>query len=74
MTTESDFVDRVYDAADGQPDEAKWAVAVAMLAGVLLRSHPFTRESKLRGIQNELREAIAIIPQIQKTASPKETT
>jgi hypothetical protein len=69
------FVESTLDLAlpkeDGPIDAARsramWAIGITILADVLLRTlDQFTRERLLRGVQNELREAMAIIPTITK--------
>jgi len=68
------FVESVLAVAlpkeDGKihPDRAHalWIIGTVILADVVLRcDNEFTKERLLRGVQNELREAIAIIPTIQ---------
>ena len=75
MSTSEEILDRIYDALGPEEgphvDEAKWAAGLAFLAGVLLHSDPFTKERRLRSVQDELRKAIVIIPKIM---SPEGTT
>ena len=63
---EEGFVDRVFDgAAEGDHlDDAKWAVGITLLAGVLLRKDERERERKLNSLWREIRDAIAGIPKI----------
>ena len=70
---EAAFVDSVLDLAlpkeDGSLDrahrDALWVIGITILADVLLRTpDQFTKEWLLRGVQDELREAMAIIPTI----------
>ena len=72
---EEALIDAVFDVAlpkqDGKIDSARartlWIIGTCILADVLLRTtDQFTRERLLRGVQNELREAIAVIPKIQR--------
>jgi hypothetical protein len=67
------LVESVLDLAlpkeDGPIDAAlshsMWVIGTTICADVLLRTQDqFTRERLLRGIENELREAMAIIPTI----------
>jgi hypothetical protein len=71
---EEALVDAVFDLAlpkkDGAIDSVRshtlWMIGTVILADVLLRTcDEFTKERLLRGVQNELREAIAIIPTIK---------
>ena len=72
---EEAFVESVLALAlpkeDGKihPDHAHamWTIGTVICSDVLLRcDNEFTRERLLRGVQNELRQAIAIIPKIQQ--------
>lgn len=69
---QEDLIDRIFDAPDFEnlPPEDKWVAGVVLLADVLLRKDPFEREKLLNGLWRELREAIATIPIIQRTATP----
>jgi hypothetical protein len=71
--SEENLVERVLDLAlpkeDGPTDSAHrhslWVIGTTISADALLRTpDEFTRERLLRGIENELREAMAIIPTI----------
>jgi hypothetical protein len=71
--SEKPLVESVLDLAlpkeDGPIDQALshslWVIGTTILADVLLRTQDqFTRERLLRGLENELREAMAIIPTI----------
>jgi hypothetical protein len=71
---EEALVDAVFDLTlpkeDGKIDSVRshtlWVIGTVILADVLLRTRDeFTKERLLRGVQNELREAIAIIPTIK---------
>jgi hypothetical protein len=75
MTEEASlaFVESTLDVAlpkaDGSLDStyrhALWVIGITILADALLRTpDEFTKERLLRNVQNELREAIAIIPTI----------
>jgi hypothetical protein len=77
---EEALVDAVFDLAlpkeDGKIDAARshtlWVIGTVLLADVLLRtSDEFTKERLLRGVQNELRAAIAAIPKIVSPGGPK---
>jgi hypothetical protein len=76
---EEALVDAVFDLAlpkeDGKIDSVRshtlWVIGTVMLADVLLRSDGFTRERLLRGVQNELRAAIAAIPKIKSPDGPR---
>ena len=77
--SEEALVDAVFDLAlpkkDGKIDAVRshplWVIGTVVLADVLLRSDDFTRERLLRGVQNELRAAIAAIPKIKSPESSK---
>jgi hypothetical protein len=71
--SEETLVESVLDLAlpkeDGPIDQARshsmWVIGTVILADVLLRTQDqFTKERLLRGVQKELREAMAIIPTI----------
>jgi len=76
---EEALVDAVFDLAlpkqDGKIDAVRshtlWVIGTVILADVLLRSDEFTKERLLRGVQNELRAAIAAIPKIKSPDGPK---
>jgi hypothetical protein len=72
--SEKPLVESILDLAlpkeDGAIDSARshsmWVAGTVILADVLLRTpDQFTRERLLRNVENELREAIAIIPTIK---------
>ena len=61
MSTSDLFVDRVFDAAIGQPSEAKWAVGITLLTDVLLGcGDELERERLINGLWRELRAALDI--------------
>jgi hypothetical protein len=77
---EEALVNAVFDLAlpkeDGAIDSVRshtlWVIGTVLLADVLLRTpDKFTKERLLRGVQNELREAIALIPKIKSPNGPK---
>ena len=79
MSNDQDLVDHIFalaldDGTIGAEREARntalWTAGIVLLADVLLRSPELTRERLLRGLDRELREALADIPQIMQQGPP----
>src|SRR5262249_16417607 len=75
---EEALVDAIFELAlpkeDGEIDAERkhtlWVIGTVILADVLLRTRDeFTKERLLRGVQGDLRQAIAMIPTIQRTGT-----
>jgi hypothetical protein len=68
-TTDEDLVDRIFAAAGLEHDqqlEVKWTAAVTLAAHVLGRLDDVARERKLRGLTDEVREALTSIKKIMR--------
>jgi hypothetical protein len=63
-TREEELVDRIFDVADSADDDTKWISAVTLLASVLGDLDEVARKRKLRGLVEEVNEAITGIEKI----------
>jgi hypothetical protein len=75
------LLDQIFGIAfEGNDAEIKarkdelWVIGTTLLADVLGRSDFFTKERLLRGVQQELRDALADIAEIMRTGKPKNAT
>jgi hypothetical protein len=77
MMSEKALIDAIFDIALAGNDadiaarrQVLWVVGITLLADVLGRADEFNRERLLRGLEKELRGALADIEQIRRTPYP----
>jgi hypothetical protein len=70
MLSERGLVDAIFETAlrgceadVGARRNALWVAAITLLADVLLNTDPFNRERLIRGLERELRDSVAQLPQ-----------
>jgi hypothetical protein len=75
------LVDAIFEVAfEGNDADIKarkdvlWIIGTTLLADVLGRSDFFTKERLLRGVQQELRDALTEIERLMRTGKPKNVT
>jgi hypothetical protein len=64
-------IDLIFEAAHRADSDARWTVGLTLLAGVLLGTDDINRERLLRGLKQELREALVDIEEIRRTGHGK---